>query len=189
MKRFTVKVLHASLLILSLIFAIVGLVAVFREHSLENASNMYSLHSWIGMTCVVLFGLQWVCGFGLLMFNRCARVARRLYLPLHTFFGGVIFVLAVCAALMGTLENVTYSTNKKARESNNKDMEYSKLPAEGVLANCAGLFIVVFATMVFYLLVVAGRPRASPAVEEDEMQLDETAGVNSGNASDYSATQ
>lgn len=180
MKRIVVKWLHALMLLLSLIFAIVGLVAVFREHATENASNLYSLHSWVGLLCVILFGMQWLCGFALLLFNRCSRVARRVYLPLHTFFGAAIFGLAVCAALMGTLENIGYSLRSKGK------LPYSQLPPEGVLANCAGLFIVIFAGLVFYILVVAGRQRASAgAVEEDELELDETAGVNSGTAADY----
>ena len=59
------KILHGSLLALSLIFASIGLKAVFDSHNLDTPpkENLYSIHSWIGMTAVVFFGLQWVAGF------------------------------------------------------------------------------------------------------------------------------
>jgi len=71
-----VKILHGSLLALSLIFASIGLKAVFDSHNLDTPpkENLYSIHSWIGMTAVVFFGLQWVAGFVSFLFPTLSEV-------------------------------------------------------------------------------------------------------------------
>ena len=59
-RKMTVKIIHASMHILALIFTVIGLKAVFDSHNLHDKPipNLYSLHSWIGLTAVILFGLQ-----------------------------------------------------------------------------------------------------------------------------------
>lgn len=54
------KLLHAALMLAALILSIVGLCAVFDYHNKNNISNVYSLHSWIGITATALFAMQ-VC--------------------------------------------------------------------------------------------------------------------------------
>lgn len=45
-------------MLLALILSIVGLVAVFDFHNAQKISNLYSLHSWIGIVATALFALQ-----------------------------------------------------------------------------------------------------------------------------------
>lgn len=56
--KFTVKLIHAALQGISFIVAVVGIIAVFQNNDFENNPDMYSLHSWIGMSTAILFGLQ-----------------------------------------------------------------------------------------------------------------------------------
>ncbi len=83
MKKLRVKILHGSLLALSLIFASIGLKAVFDNHNLASPPkpNLYSLHSWVGLTAVVLFGMQWVCGFVSFLFPKLNENIRKAYMP------------------------------------------------------------------------------------------------------------
>jgi cytochrome b-561 len=59
-KKRSVKILHAMLHAFALIFSSVGLKAVFDSHNLpeKKIPNMYSLHSWIGISTIALFGMQ-----------------------------------------------------------------------------------------------------------------------------------
>lgn len=55
------KVSHAAMFACVMVLAIIGLVAVFDSHNYAKPTpipNLYSLHSWIGLAAVILFGLQ-----------------------------------------------------------------------------------------------------------------------------------
>lgn len=150
-KKLRVKILHGSLLALSLIFASIGLKAVFDSHNLSNppTENLYSLHSWVGMTAVVFFGLQWVCGFVSFLFPKLSEDLRRAYMPSHKFWGKTIFILAVAAVLMGITE---YCIFKKLY--NNEETRHQKN-----IINFFGVFVVIFATIILYLVSNPGYQR------------------------------
>lgn len=52
------KLLHAALTLAAFIVVVLGLVAVFEFHNKQKIPNMYSLHSWLGLTAVLLFSCQ-----------------------------------------------------------------------------------------------------------------------------------
>ena len=53
-----VKLLHMAIQVTAFAFGVLGLKAVFDFHNHKNINNMYSLHSWIGITTFVLFSCQ-----------------------------------------------------------------------------------------------------------------------------------
>ena len=59
-KKYYLKLVHASIMIVSFVLAVVALKAVFDSHNLVDPplSNLYSLHSWIGICTVALFSFQ-----------------------------------------------------------------------------------------------------------------------------------
>ena len=109
-----VKILHGVIQVAVLVFATIALKAVFDSHNkpAKPIPNMYSLHSWVGLSAVILFGLQWVCGFVSFLFPKLSDGLRATYLPHHKFWGVIIFVLVCCAALMGITEKAFFSMPK-----------------------------------------------------------------------------
>ena len=54
------KLLHTLLYLMAIPCIVVSVIAVFDNHNLRDPPipNLYSLHSWIGLTAIGLFGLQ-----------------------------------------------------------------------------------------------------------------------------------
>jgi len=59
-RKLRLKIAHAVLQAVALVISAVGLKAVFDSHNLaaDPHANMYTLHSWIGLATIVLFGVQ-----------------------------------------------------------------------------------------------------------------------------------
>ncbi|XP_033607634.1 cytochrome b561 isoform X2 [Cryptotermes secundus] len=155
------KVAHMLIHVIAFILVVIGLVAVFDSHNLKEPPipNLYTLHSWIGLSAVILFACQWASGFVTFFFPGLQSPLRATYMPVHVFFGLAGFIAAVIAALLGLTEKVLWTLNTN----------YAKLPAEGILINFIGVLLVAFAGLVMYL-VTEPRFKRQP-LPEDEMLL------------------
>jgi len=162
-KKIRVKILHASLLALSFIFSAIGLKAVFDNHNyaVPPRENLYSLHSWLGILTVIFFAFQWIGGFITFLFPKLSEEIRRNYMPTHKFWGKAIFLMAVGSVLMGITE---YSIFKDIYKDSNKHPRN--------LMNIFGLFVVMFATIVLYLVGNPGYQRP-PENEVEHVPLSE----------------
>lgn len=52
------KFIHAGLHMLTFVLTVISMVAVFDFHNAAKIPNMYSLHSWLGLTALILYTLQ-----------------------------------------------------------------------------------------------------------------------------------
>jgi len=165
------KLLHAGIMISAFLCAVIALKAVFDSHNLNPCKhpsqegdtcplpNLYSLHSWLGLLTVILFLFQWLAGMVTFLFPGLASHLRASYMPLHTFFGLFIFITACVTALLGITEKTIFALGSK----------YQERDPSGVVANWIGLLIVVFCTLVVYLIA---NPRFKRLTRpEDEMLL------------------
>jgi len=163
------KLLHAGIMISVFLLTVIALKAVFDSHNLAPCKNpkvegdvcptpnLYSLHSWMGLLTVILFLLQWLAGLITFLFPGLASHLRASYLPIHVFFGLMIFICACATALLGLTEKAIFGT------------KYSERDPSGVVANWIGLLILVFCVMVVYLVA---NPRFKRLTRpEDEMLL------------------
>jgi cytochrome b-561 len=79
--KYGVKVLHASFLIISFVFAAIGLAAIVRSKNLGNRPHFMTYHSWMGLITLCLFGLQWILGFVSFLIPRLSLDFRKAYMP------------------------------------------------------------------------------------------------------------
>ncbi|CAF0764618.1 unnamed protein product [Didymodactylos carnosus] len=164
-KKIQVKLLHASLLALSLIFASIGLKAVFDSHNLVEKgvhlilfSYHFSLHSWVGLAAVVLFGMQWVCGFVSFLFPKLSEDLRKAYMPSHKFYGKAIFICGISAALMGITELACFGKIYPADKT------------QRTIINLFGVLIIIFGIIIIYLVANPGYQRP-PDDQNEHVQL------------------
>ncbi|XP_066570508.1 lysosomal membrane ascorbate-dependent ferrireductase CYB561A3 [Amia ocellicauda] len=142
------KLLHAVLMFMALIMSIVGLCAVFDFHNKGGTPNVYSLHSWLGISTVVLFTAQWALGLGVFLLPYSPVELRKLVKPVHVWMGSAIFILSIVSCISGINEKLFFSL----KGGSNVTKPYSALPPEAVFANSLGVLIVAFGLVVLKIL-------------------------------------
>lgn len=142
------KIAHASFHALAIVFISLGLAVEFISHYYHGETDLYSLHSWVGMATIVIFVSQFI--FGLLCYLSPAFSDRvkAFYLPIHVFFGTMCFIMAIATCLIGLNQNARFN------------MKYAELPAQGVLINMIGMLLVVYGSLVVYLVTKSSYKRS-----------------------------
>ncbi|XP_031455346.1 cytochrome b reductase 1 [Phasianus colchicus] len=153
--KLLMKFIHAGLNTIAMILAIVSMVAVFDYHNARSIPNMYSLHSWIGLTAVIFYSLQLFLGFAIFLLPFAPVSLRAALMPIHVYSGLLIFVTVIAAALMGITEKLLFALNSTV---------YSTSPPEGIFVNCLGLLIVIFGALILWM---ASRPHWKRPPEEN----------------------
>ncbi|KAH8262541.1 hypothetical protein KR026_010899 [Drosophila bipectinata] len=143
-RKKTLKLTHAGIHLAAFVLTVIALKTVFDSHNLASPPipNMYSLHSWLGLSAVIIFSLQYVAGFVAFLAPGLRENYRIAMMPLHIYFGLFGFGLAIASALMGITEKAIFAITNPP---------YSTLPAAGLLANVIGVLYVVFGALVVYL--------------------------------------
>ncbi|KAK4488326.1 hypothetical protein RD792_004082 [Penstemon davidsonii] len=149
------KLVHLSLQFLSFSLSIIGLWAVWKFHNLKGVDDFYSLHSWLGLACLFLFGIQWGAGFVAFWYPGGSRNSRASLLPWHVFFGIYIYVLAIATCATGFLEKATFLQTHGI---------ISRYSTEALLINSLGILVIVLAGFVILGLVspVSGKGDVLP---------------------------
>ncbi|KAK4393403.1 putative transmembrane ascorbate ferrireductase 2 [Sesamum angolense] len=133
------KLVHLSLQCLAFCLSIIGLWAAWKFHIDKGIDNFYSLHSWLGLACLFLFGVQWAAGFVTFWYPGGSRNSRASLLPWHVFVGIYIYALAIATCTTGFLEKATFLQTNKV---------ISRYSMEALLVNSLGILIVVLAGFV-----------------------------------------
>ncbi|KAL6885828.1 hypothetical protein ACP4OV_010089 [Aristida adscensionis] len=134
------KKAHLALHGAGLAAGVLGVYAVFKFHVESGIPNLYSLHSWLGVATVSLYGLQWLAGFLAFVFPGAPRAARRAALPWHALAGLLVFALAVGTAQLGFLEKLTFLQGPPLR--------LPKYGAEALLVNFTAVVVLLLGVAV-----------------------------------------
>ncbi|KAJ0388897.1 hypothetical protein ATCC90586_011535 [Pythium insidiosum] len=89
----TNKIIHLTLHAVGAISSLIGGIAVFRFHNEHNITNLYSLHSWLGVLTWLLFVAQWVFSFVTYFYPGAKPAVRAATITYH--IGGGIGILAL----------------------------------------------------------------------------------------------
>ncbi|KAL5727536.1 ascorbate ferrireductase (transmembrane) [Ranunculus cassubicifolius] len=137
------KIIHLILHAIALIVGIVGIYAAFKNHNESGIANLYSLHSWIGISTISLYGIQWLYGFLVFFFPGGTTALRGESLPWHAFFGMFVYVLAVCTATLGFLEKLTFLESGGL----------AKYGTEAFLVNFTAIITILYGAFVIFIAV------------------------------------
>ncbi|XP_057842264.2 probable ascorbate-specific transmembrane electron transporter 2 [Cryptomeria japonica] len=132
------KLVHLTLLGLAIILGAIGIYAVFKFHNESHFKDMYSLHSWLGISVISLFGLQWVVGFISFLYPGASKNRRARIVPWHLFFGLFLYVMAIVTVETGILEKLTFEEFKGL----------NRFSSEAMLVNSTAIVILIFAMLV-----------------------------------------
>ncbi|XP_028805829.1 probable transmembrane ascorbate ferrireductase 2 [Neltuma alba] len=146
------KVVHLTLQFLSFILSLIGLWAAWKFHNDKGIENFYSLHSWLGLACLLLFFIQWAAGFVTFWYPGGSRNSRATLLPWHVFFGIYIYALAIATATTGILEKATFLQTNKV---------ISRYSSEAMLVNSLGILIVALGGFVVLGTVAPSNEKAN----------------------------
>src|SRR5574337_514553 len=85
------KLVHLALQFVAFFLSLIGIWAALKFHNDKGIENFYSLHSWLGLVSIFLFGIQWSAGFVTFWYPGGSRNSRATLLPWHVFFGVYIY--------------------------------------------------------------------------------------------------
>ncbi|KAF9626078.1 hypothetical protein IFM89_030746 [Coptis chinensis] len=132
-----------------------GIFGIWTKFYGENGivANFYSLHSWMGLICVSLFGAQWLLGFLSFWHRGEMRSTRLRILPWHVFLGLYTYGLAIATAETGLLEKLTFLQTRGT---------VLKHSPESIIVNCLGLGLALLSGVII-LAAVSPRHQTLPA--------------------------
>ncbi|KAM7407457.1 hypothetical protein PAMA_003265 [Pampus argenteus] len=153
--KLMMKFIHAGLHLLAFIFAVISMVAVFDFHNTAKIPNMYSLHSWLGLMAVILYGLQFVLGVGMYLIPITPASWRAVFMPIHVYSGLLLFGSVIAVALMGITEKLIFGlSNPKYKDS----------PPEAIFVNVLGVLLVFFGALILWIATRTSWKRPSDQI-------------------------
>lgn len=138
------KTVHLTMQSMAFCLSITGVWAAYKFHSERGIDHFYTLHSWLGLACLFLFGTQWAAGFYTFWYPGGSINSRAALLPWHVFIGIYIYALAVATTVTGILEKATFL------QVHNITSHYS---TEAFLVNSLGILVVVLSGCVILAIV------------------------------------
>jgi cytochrome b-561 len=141
------KLVHLALQFLAMLLSLIGLWTVWKFHDERQIDHLYTLHSWLGLSCIIFFSLQWATGFYTFWYPGGSRSGRASLLPWHVFFGLFLYVLAIATSVSGLLEKSIFMQSAKM---------IGRFSTEAMFMNSLGMLLVLLGALVILAVVTPG---------------------------------
>ncbi|KAL5223417.1 hypothetical protein ABZP36_028130 [Zizania latifolia] len=141
------KLVHLALQFLAMVLSLIGLWTVWKFHNEREIDHLYTLHSWLGLSCVIFFSLQWATGFYTFWYPGGSRSGRASLLPWHALFGIFLYVLAIATSVSGLLEKSIFMQSAKMIE---------RFSTEAMYMNSLGMLLILLGALVVLAVVSPG---------------------------------
>lgn len=159
-KKIYNKILHTILFVCSISAITIGTVAgIQAQHNVPKGAaikHFYSIHSWIGLTAIGLFCLQFIVGFISFLVLLCCDKATRSYrsrlIPIHTTFGLIIYHMSAAAALTGIIQLARYRLTGKDGKKSYRDWDEPM-----IIINAVGVCIIGLSILLPYIIRNCGQ--------------------------------
>lgn len=168
------KFIHALFHSLAIVCIVTGITCVFLAHNYPDshasgsyAANLYTLHSFIGLSTVIIYGQNFLLGLyffyssamrsdtGDNIVDKENAKSKRSYQPLHEFMGYASFIFAIMAIETGLVELLTKKSCYWSPTSINWNTAatYSNLTLGCRVGNAAGIFVMIGAIFAIFTFV------------------------------------
>ena len=149
-RRTIAKFSHAFMWTISVVVGIVGIFAVFKSHNDPISgyiANLYSLHSWIGMTVLSIYTIQFLVGmlsFGGLH-SGSRSTSKPILMEMHKFTGTYIHILATMTILLGIQEKEGFVSCSYTVDLADvpPSFNFGKIPHPCKISHALGMVIVI----------------------------------------------
>jgi hypothetical protein len=147
-KRDSTQTLHATLHLFALFCAFFGFFCVFSFHSQNDISHFYSIHSWFGITVLVLLTIQYL--YGIYLFYGAKLRIRMKFKPAHIRLGILICLLSTITVVSGINEKTLFT-----------GICNSSITSACLTANFAGITSVISLVALLFALSYEGKLRSN----------------------------
>ncbi|CAI5701202.1 hypothetical protein KXD40_009507 [Peronospora effusa] len=137
------KRIHLSLHALGFLSAVLGAIAVFRFHNEHKITNLYSLHSWLGLVVLIIFTANWLGSFVVFFYPKASTNTRAAFAPYHIGIGLAIIGMVVATVESGILEKLTFNGSCNVNGELNGEVVKGYMAPDCVTGNIIGLLVVL----------------------------------------------
>jgi cytochrome b-561 len=137
----------------------VAIYLIFKFHQKRGYTDLYSIHSIVGLTAFIAFGVQYVAGVYSFYVPKLPDGPRATFLGWHKYFGIIVFVLTYTAMLTGILDRqrITWNGVDSFTEGRNK------------ISNALGMFILISASAILFHYAPAGKQKVKTDSPSDPL--------------------
>lgn len=134
--------------------------------------NFYTIHSFIGIAVICLYGLNFILGLFHYMMPNTDIVLKQKFMPTHVFLGTFLLFAVLAAVESGIMYVNSGCYYQPSKADLNPAENYSKLSDGCILGNNIGIMVLISVFYTFYAMFRFGAAKSDRSGENDGKHLD-----------------